>query len=364
MAAKIRSQSQAVLSEKDAALVDAYWRAANYLSVGQIYLFDNPLLREPLKEGHIKPRLLGHWGTTPGLNFIYAHLNRLIKKHDLDMIYIAGPGHGGPGLVANAYLEGTYSEVYPGISQDVEGMKRLFTQFSFPGGIPSHVAPETPGSIHEGGELGYALSHAYGAAFDNPDLIVAAVVGDGEAETGPLATSWHSNKFLDPVGDGAVLPILHLNGYKIANPTVLARISHEELDSLFRGYGYTPHFVEGDDPAKMHELMAKTLEAVVDEIRSIQADARRKGFSKRPIWPMIVMRTPKGWTCPKEIDGQARRGLLAVTPGADERDARPSGARQNPRNVDEKLPPGGIVRRQGPPQGRACCACAARNRAG
>ena len=308
MAAKIRSQSQAVLSKKDAALVDAYWRAANYLSVGQIYLFDNPLLREPLKEEHIKPRLLGHWGTTPGLNFIYAHLNRLIKKHDLDMIYIAGPGHGGPGLVANAYLEGTYSEVYPGISQDVEGMKRLFTQFSFPGGIPSHVAPETPGSIHEGGELGYALSHAYGAAFDNPDLIVAAVVGDGEAETGPLATSWHSNKFLNPVGDGAVLPILHLNGYKIANPTVLARISHEELDSLFRGYGYTPHFVEGDDPAKMHELMAKTLEAVVDEIRSIQADARRKGFSKRPIWPMIVMRTPKGWTCPKEIDGQREEG--------------------------------------------------------
>ncbi len=266
------------------------------------------MLREPLKEEHIKPRLLGHWGTTPGLNFIYAHLNRLIKKHDLDMIYITGPGHGGPGLVANAYLEGTYSEVYPGISQDVEGMKRLFTQFSFPGGIPSHVAPETPGSIHEGGELGYALSHAFGAAFDNPDLIVAAVVGDGEAETGPLATSWHSNKFLNPVRDGAVLPILHLNGYKIANPTVLARISHEELESLLRGYGYAPHFVEGDDPAVMHELMAATLETVIGEIRNIQADARKKGFSKRPIWPMIVMRTPKGWTCPKEIDGKREEG--------------------------------------------------------
>ncbi len=258
-----QSKTTGVLSKNEAALIDAYWRAANYLSVGQIYLFDNPLLREPLKEDHIKPRLLGHWGTTPGLNFIYAHLNRLIKKHDLDMIYITGPGHGGPGLVANAYLEGTYSEVYPAISQDVEGMKRLFTQFSFPGGIPSHVAPETPGSIHEGGELGYALSHAYGAAFDNPDLIVAAVVGDGEAETGPLATSWHSNKFLNPARDGAVLPILHLNGYKIANPTVLARISHEELDSLLRGYGYKPHFVEGHEPGPMHELMAATLETVI-----------------------------------------------------------------------------------------------------
>jgi xylulose-5-phosphate/fructose-6-phosphate phosphoketolase len=296
------------LSKSESALIDAYWRAANYLSVGQIYLFDNPMLREPLKEEHIKPRLLGHWGTTPGLNFVYAHLNRLIKKLDLDMIYITGPGHGGPGLVANTYLEGTYSEVYPGISQDVEGMKRLFTQFSFPGGIPSHVAPETPGSIHEGGELGYSLSHAYGAAFDNPDLIVTAVVGDGEAETGPLATSWHSNKFLNPVRDGAVLPILHLNGYKIANPTVLARISHDELESLFRGYGYAPHFVEGDDPAVMHELMAATLETVIDEIRNIQADARKKGFSKRPIWPMIVMRTPKGWTCPKEIDGKREEG--------------------------------------------------------
>ena len=302
------SKTASTLSKAESALIDAYWRAANYLSVGQIYLFDNPLLREPLKEEHVKPRLLGHWGTTPGLNFIYVHLNRLIKKHDLDMIYVTGPGHGGPGLVANTYLEGTYSEVYPGISQDVEGMKRLFTQFSFPGGIPSHVAPETPGSIHEGGELGYALSHAFGAAFDNPDLIVAAVVGDGEAETGALATSWHSNKFLNPVSDGAVLPILHLNGYKIANPTVLARIPHEELESLLRGYGYAPHFVEGDDPAVMHELMATTLETVIGEIRDIQAEARKKGFSKRPVWPMIVMRTPKGWTCPKEIDGKREEG--------------------------------------------------------
>ena len=292
------------LSDKERALIDAYWRAANYLSIGQIYLYDNPLLKQSLTKEHIKPRLLGHWGTTPGLNFIYVHLNRVIKKHDLDMIYITGPGHGGPGLVANAYLEGTYSEVYPNISPDEEGMKRLFTQFSFPGGIPSHVAPETPGSIHEGGELGYALSHAYGAAFDNPDLIVACVVGDGEAETGPLATSWHSNKFLDPATDGVVLPILHLNGYKIANPCILARISHEELEHLFRGYGYTPYFVEGDEPEKMHELMAATLDKVVGEIQRIKSDARRNGFSERPRWPMIVLRTPKGWTCPKEIDGK------------------------------------------------------------
>jgi xylulose-5-phosphate/fructose-6-phosphate phosphoketolase len=296
------------LSENESALIDAYWRAANYLSVGQIYLFDNPLLKVPLSENHVKPRLLGHWGTTPGLNFIYVHLNRLIKKLDLDMIYITGPGHGGPGLVANAYLEGTYSEVYPNVSQDEEGMKKLFTQFSFPGGIPSHVAPETPGSIHEGGELGYAISHAYGAAFDNPDLIVACVIGDGEAETGPLATSWHSNKFLNPVRDGAVLPILHLNGYKIANPTVLARIPHEELEALMRGYGYAPHFVEGDDPKTMHKLMAATLEKVIDDIRRIQHVARADGFSKRPVWPMIVMRTPKGWTCPKEIDGKREEG--------------------------------------------------------
>ena len=286
--------------------IDAYWRAANYLSVGQIYLYDNPLLKKPLSKEHIKPRLLGHWGTTPGLNFIYAHLNRVIKTHDLDMVYITGPGHGGPGLVANTYLEGTYSEVYPNISQDEEGMKKLFKQFSFPGGIPSHVAPETPGSIHEGGELGYALSHAYGAAFDNPDLIVACVVGDGEAETGPLATSWHSNKFLNPAIDGAVLPILHLNGYKIANPCVLARISHEELNQLFRGYGYTPYFVEGDEPEKMHQLMAGTLDRVILEIKQIQTDARtlKRGSLERPRWPMIVLRTPKGWTCPKEIDGK------------------------------------------------------------
>jgi len=284
--------------------IDAYWRAANYLSVGQIYLYDNPLLKQPLKRTHIKPRLLGHWGTTPGLNLIYVHLNRLIKEQDLNVIYIAGPGHGGPGLVANAYLEGTYTEVYPNISQDEDGMKQLFTQFSFPGGIPSHVAPETPGSIHEGGELGYSLSHAYGAAFDNPDLIVAAVVGDGEAETGPLATSWHSNKFLNPVTDGVVLPILHLNGYKIANPTVLARISHDELDHLFRGYGYTPYFVEGRDPRTMHQLMAAALDAVLEDIRRIKARARRGGAHTRPLWPMIVLRTPKGWTGPKQIDGK------------------------------------------------------------
>src|SRR4029450_12432412 len=265
------------LSNKERALIDAYWRGANYLSVGQIYLYDNPLLKKPLTKEHVKPRLLGHWGTTPGLNLLYVHLSRLIKKHDLDMIYITGPGHGGPGLVANAYLEGTYSEVYPNITPDEEGMKRLFTQFSFPGGIPSHVAPETPGSMHEGGELGYALSHAYGAAFDNPDLIVACVGGDGEPEPGPLATSWHSNKFLNPVPDGAVLPILHLNGYKIANPTVLARISREELDDLMRGYGYTPHFVEGSEPAAMHQLMAGTLDTVIGEIQRIKADAQRDG---------------------------------------------------------------------------------------
>ncbi len=288
--------------------MDAYWRAANYLSVGQIYLLDNPLLIEPLKLEHIKPRLLGHWGTTPGLNVIDVHLNRLIKEHDLNMIYIAGPGHGGPGLVANTYLEGTYSEFYPDVSQDVEGMAKLFKQFSFPGGIPSHVAPETPGSIHEGGELGYAVSHAYGAVFDNPDLIVACVVGDGEAETGPLATAWHSNKFLNPIHDGAVLPILHLNGYKIANPTVLARMTPQELESLFIGYGYKPYFVEGDDPAVMHQQMAETLETVIDEIRAFQHEARSKGIAERPRWPLIILRTPKGWTGPKEVDGQKTEG--------------------------------------------------------
>jgi xylulose-5-phosphate/fructose-6-phosphate phosphoketolase len=284
--------------------IDAWWRAANYLSVGQIYLYDNPLLKAPLTKEHVKPRLVGHWGTTPGLNFIYAHLNRVIKERDLNLIYIIGPGHGGPGIVANAWLEGTYSETYPNLSPDEEGLKKLFKQFSFPGGIPSHVAPETPGSIHEGGELGYALSHAYGAAFDNPDLIVAAVVGDGEAETGPLATSWHSNKFLNPATDGAVLPILHLNGYKIANPCVLARISHEELDQLFRGYGYTPIFVEGSEPSRMHQLMAAALNQAVGEIQRIQKTAREEGVTARPRWPMIVLRSPKGWTCPKEIDGQ------------------------------------------------------------
>ncbi|MGB5397512.1 MAG: phosphoketolase, partial [Gammaproteobacteria bacterium] len=288
--------------------MNAYWRAANYLSVGQIYLYDNPLLKKPLQLEHVKPRLLGHWGTTPGLNFIYVHLNRIIQQYDLSIVNVTGPGHGGPGLVANTWLEGTYSEVYPNISQDEAGMKKLFTQFSFPGGIPSHVAPETPGSINEGGELGYALSHAYGAAFDNPDLLVACVVGDGEAETGPMATSWHSNKFLNPVHDGAVLPILHLNGYKIAGPTVLARISHDELEALFRGYGYTPYFVEGDDPDTMHQLMAATLDKVVAEIQQIQRDARTNGFTERPRWPVIILRSPKGWTGPEFVDGQQVEG--------------------------------------------------------
>jgi xylulose-5-phosphate/fructose-6-phosphate phosphoketolase len=292
------------LSKDELRKINAYWRAANYLSVGQIYLLANPLLKKPLNLEHVKPRLLGHWGTTPGLNFIYVHLNRVIKKHALNMIYICGPGHGGPGMVANTYLEGTYSEIYPNISQDEEGMRRLFKQFSFPGGIPSHAAPETPGSIHEGGELGYAVSHAYGVVFDNPDLIVACVVGDGEAETGPLATSWHSNKFLNPVHDGAVLPILHLNGYKIANPTLLARISKKELESLFTGYGYKPYFVEGSDPKTMHQLMAKTLDKTVREVRSIQKKARKSGKPVRPQWPMIILRTPKGWTGPKEVDGK------------------------------------------------------------
>ncbi len=285
-------------------LIHAYWRAANYLSVGQIYLLDNPLLREPLELEHVKPRLLGHWGTSPGLNLLYAHMNRAIKAHDLNAIYVTGPGHGGPALVANTYLEGTYSEVYPHIGRDEEGLRRLFRQFSFPGGIPSHVAPETPGSIHEGGELGYALAHAYGAAFDNPDLLVCCVVGDGEAETGPLAASWHSNKFVDPPRDGAVLPILHLNGYKIANPTVLARIPEEELAALMRGYGHEPYFVSGDDPLQVHQELAATLDGVVDEIRRIQGGAT----SERPRWPMIVLRTPKGWTGPKEVDGKPAEG--------------------------------------------------------
>jgi xylulose-5-phosphate/fructose-6-phosphate phosphoketolase len=290
--------------------MNAYWRAANYLSVGQIYLYDNPLLKEPLRLEHVKPRLLGHWGTTPGQNFVYVHLNRVIRELDLNMIYISGPGHGGPALVAQTYLEGIYSELYPNVSRDEEGMRRLFKQFSFPGGIPSHVAPETPGSIHEGGELGYSLSHAFGAALDNPDLIVAAVVGDGEAETGPLATSWHANKFLDPVHDGAVLPILHLNGYKIANPTVLARVSHEELEQFFRGCGYVPYFVEGDEPEPMHQLMAATLDRVMDDIRRIQSQAREKGVRTRPRWPMIVLKTPKGWTGPEVVDGKQVEGTF------------------------------------------------------
>ena len=291
------------LSADDLRRIDAYWRAANYLSVGQIYLLDNPLLAEPLEPEHVKPRLLGHWGTCPGLNLVYVHMNRVIRERDVDAIYIIGPGHGGPAIVANAYLEGTYSEVYPSISRDAEGMRKLFRQFSFPGGVPSHVAPETPGSIHEGGELGYALSHAYGAAFDNPDLVVCCVVGDGEAETGPLATSWHSNKFLDPVHDGAVLPILHLNGYKIANPTVLARIPEEELRALLEGYGHRPYFVEGDEPAAVHQRMAEVMDDVIDEIREIQRAARERGVVGRPRWPMIVLRTPKGWTGPKELNG-------------------------------------------------------------
>src|SRR5881628_1143053 len=276
----------------------AYWRAANYLSVGQIYLYDNPLLKRPLKIEDVKPRLLGHWGTTPGLNFIYVHLNRLIKERDLNMIFIAGPGHGGPGVVANTYLEGTYSEVYQNVAQDERGLKRLFKQFSFPGGIPSHAAPETPGSIHEGGELGYALSHAYGAAFDNPDLIVACVVGDGEAETGPLATGWHGNKFLNPARDGCVLPILHLNGYKIANPCFLARIPKTELEKFFEGMGYKPYFVEGSEPESVHQQLAEVLDTIVGEVRRIKTDALRNGFTQRPRWPMIVLRTPKRWTCP------------------------------------------------------------------
>lgn len=291
------------LSTEDLHKINAYWHAANYLSVGQIYLLDNPLLKEPLKLEHIKPRLIGHWGTTPGLNFIYAHFNRVINSNDLNVIYITGPGHGAPGVIANTYLEGTYSEFYPNIPQNVEGMKCLFKQFSFPGGIPSHCAPETPGSIHEGGELGYAITHAYGAVFDNPDLIACCVVGDGEAETGPMATAWHSNKFLNPVRDGAVLPILHLNGYKIANPTILARVSNEELESLFVGYGYKPYFVEGADPEVMHQLMAATLDTIVAEIKAIQHEARSKGMVKRPQWPIIILRTPKGWTGPKEVDG-------------------------------------------------------------
>src|SRR5215469_9871401 len=292
------------------AKMNAYWRAANYLSVGQIYLKDNPLLEKPLAPEDIKPRLLGHWGTTPGLNFIYVHLNRLIVRNDLDMMFVIGPGHGGPGIVANTYLEGSYTEIYPRIELNRDGIKRLFRQFSWPYGVPSHVAPEVPGSIHEGGELGYSLLHAYGAALDNPDLIVACIVGDGEAETGPCATSWHSNKFLNPAHDGAVLPILHLNGYKIAGPTVLARIHREELIDLFTGYGYKPYFVEGDDPPVMHQLMAATMDKVLAEIQEIQREARENPDVQRPQWPIIILRTPKGWTGPKIVDGLQIEGTF------------------------------------------------------
>ncbi len=290
--------------------MDAYWRAANYLSVGQIYLYDNPLLKEPLTLAHVKPLVVGHWGTTPGQNFIYVHLNRVIKQYDLDMFYVAGPGHGGPAIVGNVYLEGTWSEVYPNVTQDEAGLKKLFKQFSFPGGISSHVAPTTPGSIHEGGELGYSLSHAFGAAFDNPDLIVACVIGDGEAETGPLATAWQSNKLLDPITDGAVLPILHLNGYKISNPTVLARIEHEELEQFIRGCGWTPYFVEGAEPDEMHQLMAATLGHVIEDIRHIHEHARQTNDTMRPRWPMIVLKTPKGWTGPQFVDGLPIEGTF------------------------------------------------------
>src|ERR1700723_1185421 len=301
--AKGKSQSAQPLLAEELRKIHAYWRACNYLCVGMLYLVENPLLREPLKPEHIKNRLLGHWGSDPGQTFTWVHLNRLIKKYDLDLIYISGPGHGAPATLSNSYLEGVYSEVYPDKSEDVAGLQKFFKQFSFPGGIGSHCTPETPGSIHEGGELGYSLSHGFGAAFDNPDLIVSVVVGDGEAETGPLATSWHSNKFLDPVRDGAVLPVLHLNGYKINNPTVLARIPHDELEALLRGYGYAPCFVEGSDIDSMHQAVAATLEHCVTEIRRIQAEARATGRAERPRWPMMVLRSPKGWTCPKEVDG-------------------------------------------------------------
>src|ERR1700757_1641443 len=298
------------LSAEELRKMHAYWRAANYLAVGQIYLMDNPLLKEPLQLKHIKPRLLGHWGTTSGQNFLYVHLNRVIKQFDLNMLYVSGPGHGGPALVGNTYLEGTYSEIYPNITQDASGLQKLFKQFSFPGGIPSHVSPECPGSIHEGGELGYSLAHAFGAVFDNPNLVVACIVGDGEAETGPLATAWHSNKFLDPVTDGAVLPILHLNGYKISNPTVLARITREELEQLLRGYGWTPYFVEGHEPELMHEAMAATLDTAVEQIKKMQQDARVHGNIARPRWPMIVLNSPKGWTGPKMVDGLQVEGTF------------------------------------------------------
>ena len=335
------------LSSEQIKKMHAYWWAANYLTVGQIYLKDNPLLERPLVIDDVKPRLLGHWGTTSGLNFIYTHLNRLINEHDLNMIYVIGPGHGGPGIVAHTYLEGSYSEMYPRIGQDRDGIKSLFRQFSWPYGIPSHVAPETPGSIHEGGELGYSLLHAFGAAYDNPDLVVACVVGDGEAETGPCATSWHSTKFLDAARDGAVLPILHLNGYKIANPTVLARIPREELESLFRGYGYAPYFLEGDDPIEMHSRMAATLDAMLAEIQAIQKRARVEGETERPRWPMLILRTPKGWTGPESGGRQTGGRHLASASGAIGGIARETGAPENPRTVDAQLSPRRTFRRAG-----------------
>ena len=343
------------LSPAELDLIHAWWRAANYLSVGQIYLLDNPLLERPLERADIKPRLLGHWGTTPGLNFVYVHLNRVIKARGLDMIYICGPGHGGPGMVANTWLEGTYSEIYPNIPQNKDGMRRLFKQFSFPGGIPSHAAPETPGSIHEGGELGYSLSHAYGAALDNPDLIVACVVGDGEAETGPLATSWHGNKFLNPATAGAVLPILHLNGYKIANPTILARIPRKALEDLFIGYGYKPHFVEGDDPARMHQLMAATLDTVLDEIAAIQREARGGSARAVPAMADDHPAQPKGLDRAKGGRWAQDRRYLARTPGPIRRDGQ-AGARKAPGGMDAQLPAAGTVRRRWRAAARDRCA--------
>ena len=337
--------------------MDAYWRAANYLSVGQIYLYDNPLLKRPLALGDVKHMLLGHWGTTPGQNFIYVHLNRIIKKYDLNMIYVSGPGHGGPAVVGNTYLEGTYSEIYPDISQDEAGLKRLFTQFSFPGGIPSHASPECPGSIHEGGELGYSLSHAFGAVFDNPDLVVACVIGDGEAETGPLATAWHSNKFLDPATDGAVLPILHLNGYKISNPTVLARITHEELEQLLRGYGWTPYFVEGDDPALMHEAMATTLDTAVEQIKKIQRDARDRRQNCPPALADDRSQVAQGLDRSENGRWPPDRGHIPRPPGAALRSGDASRTSQIAGRLAQELPSGGTIRRTGTTEtgtGRTC----------
>ena len=343
------SVSGSPLEPQELQRMQRYWNATLYLSAGMIYLRDNPLLREPLKPEHVKRRLLGHWGSDPGMSLVYIHLNRLIKKYDLDVIFLAGPGHGAPALISNVYLEGAYSEIYSEVSEDADGMRRLFKQFSFPGGIGSHCTPETPGSIHEGGELGYSVSHAYGAVFDNPDLIAMVMVGDGEAETGPLATAWHSNKFLNPARDGAVLPVLHLNGYKIANPTILSRISHEELESLFVGYGYDPYFVEGSDPDTMHQAMAATLDHCVQEIRRIQQEARANASGvKRPRWPMIVLRSPKGWTGPERGGRTQGRRILAFAPGAACRDAREARASEAARGMAAQLPPGGAVRRRRP----------------